>query len=274
VHSLPGLLDSVREYVDTMCVLCTGSDDGTWEYLREKEFEWHPQLRPYRLNVPFDAEHFNFGYARTIAMHLNPCGYVLMLDADERMDPTDLQELKEAYLPRIQEKKWMTVALERRHWYDGPKQRKKENAAARPDWQLRLIRNDGSIWYRRPVHEVALFGPRGVWNPDTMAVPLTIHHHHDWFKAMGSEKVDRVHTYQELSRVDSEWARTYSEDMIPADEPRRHEIRGLYKELMGREPRAKEVRTWAISDLSIDEIRAEMQESEEAKTYADSRRTS
>ena len=99
MQSLPELLTLVEPYVEEIVVLDTGSTDGLWPYLRSLESEKFPKIRPYRLNIPFDAEHFNFGYTRSVAAHLNKCEYVLMLDADERMNSAEISILRDKVVP-------------------------------------------------------------------------------------------------------------------------------------------------------------------------------
>ena len=81
VNALPGWLELHLPYFDDVRVIHAGprgewSTDGTIELLEK----W---------NVPviFDAIDAGFGVVRTKAIHLSPCEYVMILDADERFYP-------------------------------------------------------------------------------------------------------------------------------------------------------------------------------------------
>jgi len=267
IQALPGLLEDVLPFVDEITVVDTGSSDGTWEYLRAmelKHFDMVPKLRPYRLRIPFDPDHFDFGYVRSVAAHLNHCGYVFMLDADERMEREHLEKLVSWHKLAL-DNKWPAMAFPRRNWYDSPETRQLENEEPWPDWQLRLIRNDGTIYWRRPVHEVALWGPLGYWSRPMGCHSVVIHHHHDWFKSLATEpRTEDLNTaYRLLAKSDPEWADSYTEDMLPADEQRRQLVYKLYRELLNRNPTPSEAQMWAGSTLSGEDIRKEISSSEE-----------
>ena len=261
--SLPGLLQSLKGHFDEYVVVCTNvlPDDGTWSYLRDLEKQWYPKVKAYRVAVPFTAGAFDFGQIRSTAAHLNTCGYVFMLDADERLDTKGLEALKKMHqLAREQEID--VVAFPRRLWHDGPFERKKENTAAYPDLQARLVRNDGDLRWRRPVHEQIRLGPDSIV-PGLIGCPdVVIHHHHDWFRDNDTQ-VGKDKVYRDLAVSDPEWATSYTTDLLPADESRRRAIRKIYTTCLERDATPDEIQTWDGSGLSLEEIDKEVQVSEE-----------
>jgi hypothetical protein len=269
ISALPGLLQSVRRHFDDIVVVCTNSlpDDGTWAYLRELEHQWYPLLRPYRLAVPLEAGAFDFGYLRSTAAHLNTCGYVFMLDADERVTDEHLTSLKGIHGMAL-DRDVQVLAFRRHHWYDGPQVRRAENKAAWPDWQPRMIRNNGNIWWRRPVHETALYGPTGVWHNTIGIGDIVIHHHHDWFHPDKDLPAHKSVLYKELAASDPEWTLSFEKEMLPADESVKREIRALYVSLLGRQPTMDEVQMWASSPKDLQAIKDEIRESEEHQVHA------
>lgn len=67
---------SARPYVDEICVLDTGSTDGTQDIVRE----WADRL------VEEVREPFHFAEARNASVEMARCRYVLILDADEYLE--------------------------------------------------------------------------------------------------------------------------------------------------------------------------------------------
>lgn len=80
-NALPGWLETHLPYFDDVRVLHAGpqgeySTDGTIEILER-----------WRIPVQFCAIDEGFGAIRTKAIHMSPCDYVMLLDADERFFP-------------------------------------------------------------------------------------------------------------------------------------------------------------------------------------------
>jgi len=81
VCALPGWLETHLPFFDDVRVLHAGpqgvkSNDGTIELLEK-----------WRVPVEFCAIDEGFGAVRTRAIHMSPCDYVMILDADERFYP-------------------------------------------------------------------------------------------------------------------------------------------------------------------------------------------
>lgn len=80
-NALPGWLETHTPFFDDVRILHAGpggshSDDGTLEILEK-----------WRIPVEFCAIDDGFGVVRTKALHMSPCDYVMLLDADERFYP-------------------------------------------------------------------------------------------------------------------------------------------------------------------------------------------
>lgn len=82
---LPACLASLAPYVDELCVLDTGSTDRTVQIAREAGARVGER--------PWDED---FAAARNASLELATGEWVLVVDADERLDPTSAPRLREA----------------------------------------------------------------------------------------------------------------------------------------------------------------------------------
>lgn len=149
-----GCIESVRPIVSEIVIVDTGSTDNTLEIAKRYTD------RVYQ--IPFT----DFGTIRTITAHLASQPWVLLLDADERLEPNwDLlaklidqpegvpqygYERDSSGVPIIDS--W---ALPRKRWAD-KWMTEQVDVESYPDWQVRLIRNHSirrKIRYVRRVHE-------------------------------------------------------------------------------------------------------------------------
>lgn len=152
--NLRDCIESVKPVIAEIVVVDTGSQDKTLEIAHQYT------KRVY--SVPFT----DFGSVRTITAHLAAYPWVLMLDADERLDPDDWKLLPDLINQPAGVKgnnleldadgnviidSW---ALPRKRWADAW-MREQVEVEAYPDWQVRLFRNhpDKKITFRRRVHE-------------------------------------------------------------------------------------------------------------------------
>lgn len=148
-------IESVRPIVSEIVVVDTGSTDDTVEICREFTD------RIYRVGFS------DFGSIRTLTAHLALYSWVLMLDADERIDSVDWPKfcglidqplgVRGNNLELDEEGNVVTDswALPRKRWAD-IWMHKQVELEAYPDWQVRLFRNyvnRPQIRYERRVHE-------------------------------------------------------------------------------------------------------------------------
>jgi tetratricopeptide (TPR) repeat protein len=137
---LPEALESAREVVDEICIVDTGSSDGTIEIARRagarvNEIAWED----------------DFSKARNAALAMATKRWILVIDADERLSPRShaiLRELRtrEAHLTGL----WTRI-------YNFTEDYK--GTGAMSNVLVRVFPNHERIRYRNPIHEfVALDG--------------------------------------------------------------------------------------------------------------------
>lgn len=128
--ALPSCLDSVKDVVDEMVVLDTGSTDRTAEIARE-----------------FGAQVYDFQWCDDYSAARNEClkyatgDWILVLDADEMLVPEVVPQIKEA----IQNEDYLLINLMRQ-----------EVGAAQSPYSLvsRLFRNHPYIYFSHPYHSM------------------------------------------------------------------------------------------------------------------------
>lgn len=203
IHSIQGLLDNVNGRFDYYVVVDTGSTDGTWEFLRRFEAKTDGAVHVYQLNIPFEANTFHFGYVRSVAAHLNKAPWVMMLDADERMDPDDLMRI-EAFILQASKLGHQALAFPRYNWEGPPGENEIYRADTYPDLQVRAIANNGWVRWHGPVHEVACAGPK-VKPVEWLQTDIHIHHYHWHFRDLKDDKGHSYRVYDELNRANPNW---------------------------------------------------------------------
>ncbi len=192
-------LESVRPIVAEIVVVDTGSTDRTVEICREFTDRVY--------TVGFS----DFGSIRTLAAHLALHPWVLMLDADERIDWTDWpkfaalidQPLGSAGDNNELDEEGNVVIdswlLPRKRWADSWMNKQVE-VEAYPDWQARLFRNyvdRPRIHYRQRVHERIA----GCIRTEQAVGGPTIHHFQNVHKSNEDLKRRRLH-YEGLQAQD------------------------------------------------------------------------
>jgi glycosyltransferase involved in cell wall biosynthesis len=157
-HNIRDCIESVRPLVSEIVIVDTGSTDGTIDICRQFTD------RIYR------AGFTDFGSIRTLTAHLALQPWVLMLDADERIDSADWPKFYrliaqpegvEGDLLEFDREGNLVIdswALPRKRWAD-PWMRQQVEIEAYPDWQTRLFRNymdpkRPKIKFVRRVHEI------------------------------------------------------------------------------------------------------------------------
>ncbi|MFH1761817.1 MAG: glycosyltransferase family 2 protein, partial [bacterium] len=123
-------LDSVKSFVDEIIVVDTGSRDRTVEIAKEYgakviETEWRN----------------DFSYARNISLENAECGWILWLDADDRIPEESAESFKE-------------LKKQKRDRYFAFKVRNLKKVGLGEDFcQVRMFPNDPDFRFERPVHE-------------------------------------------------------------------------------------------------------------------------
>lgn len=95
------------------------------------------------------------------------------------------------------------VATVRRHWHDLSMRRPTQNWHDDPDWQMRLVRNDGAIYFDSgtKMHE-ALRGAVKTYRADTTYGPFFDHFHFTFKRMEQEQRAHDVDTYDRLHRGD------------------------------------------------------------------------
>lgn len=175
-HCLANMVNSVRDYVDEIVVLDTGSTDSTIEIAKSYN------ARVYKVGFT------DFGSIRTVAAHLARKPWVLMLDADETLEKPEL--LKNfAQDPLVS-----AYAFPRKRWLDLEKTKQTE-LEAYPDWQVRFFRNYPNHIWKRELHEYF----HGAAVVKVEHGPF-INHFQDVFKDTARKEV-RDKLYTELAKI-------------------------------------------------------------------------
>lgn len=203
-------IESVRPVVAEIVVVDTGSTDSTVEICQEFTD------RIYKVGFS------DFGSIRTLTAHLALYPWVLMLDADERLEGADWPLLAKCIdQPQGTQGDDMEMdedgevvidswALPRKRWAD-IWMHKQVEVEAYPDWQVRLFRNyvdRPKIQYRRRVHETII----GCVKTEYAHEGPTIHHFQNVYK----EAVDLQHRQDMYERLRTEDVSTGISHSAPA----------------------------------------------------------
>ncbi|WP_204106021.1 MULTISPECIES: glycosyltransferase family 2 protein [Spirulina sp. CCY15215] len=177
--SLPQCLDSVKGVVDEIVILDTGSSDRTPEIAAE-----------YGAKVHYFTWNNDFAAARNEALKYVKGDWVLILDADERLNPDIVPHIKVAML----EERALVINLIR-----------KEIGAAQSPYSLtsRLFRRHPKIEFSRPYHAliddsvVELVKKEPHWQIATIPSIAVLHYGYDPHEIASKEKGDRAKTAME-----------------------------------------------------------------------------
>lgn len=145
-----GLLTYLRSFVDEICVVDTGSSDLTKKICHQ-----------FADKVKCIDEFKDFSHARNLSISLATGDWILILDADEFIFMNDYIRLKE-YISQSTP----LAARMIRYNYVGDGMWSISNI-------IRIIKNDGSVYFTRAVHESVRASLKG-YSPDVVGVEL--HH--------------------------------------------------------------------------------------------------
>lgn len=208
-------IESVFSVVSEVVILDTGSTDNTLKLVEK----YSPRI--------YKSGFSDFGSIRTLCAHLASQPWVLMLDADERLDGDDWPLLAELIDQKpgvkgdnleLTEDDQICVdswALPRKRWADKWR-RVQEDKKSFPDWQVRLFRNhaDKRIGFRRRVHETVY----GCIRTEHSILGPTIHHFQNTVKNR-EELKNRAEFYKKLYDLDiKEGVEHTAPPVIPEDD--------------------------------------------------------
>src|SRR5450755_3538770 len=164
---LDGALRSVAGVVDEICIVDTGSTDGT-----------HAIARAHGARVRDVAWNDDFAQARNAALAMATRNWIFVLDADERLDDASRAALAAIGRTAVGGRgKWITC----RNLTDDEK-----GSGAMSNALVRIFPNDAHIRYRNPIHEfVARDGCAAGLPADRSAIEIV---HHGYLSAVVAER--------------------------------------------------------------------------------------
>lgn len=208
-NALPGLLENASQFFDEIVIVSAPPDGGNNDESIAIAEKWGAR-------VVHSTIEKGFGYVRTQCIRESTCEWVMIMDADERIqwnaltldcegteswnpDTCPNPDLKvhlkggynQAALLRqiMQTKEADAIQFSRRHWFDFSWKRPTQNWRTIPDWQMRCVRNRDYIGYTRGMHE-GIVDSRTMQNPRFVSCSpdniegLYFDHFHLHFKAM------------------------------------------------------------------------------------------
>ncbi|MGO4210398.1 glycosyltransferase [Terriglobus sp. 2YAB30_2] len=173
--SLERCLRSVRSVVDRIVIGDTGSTDDTAEIAQAFGAEWMP--------IPWNGD---FAEARNLVLRQATCDWILVLDADEMLDPKGANLLRTLVsgtaLSAFDVVRWNYVRqVNSRSGADGAMANPHVLPAAEgfPAYvtsvNTRLFRRHADVWFERPVHETVVHRVKEAGLSIGQA-PFVIHH--------------------------------------------------------------------------------------------------
>ncbi len=185
-HNLERALNSIRDVVDEIVIVDTGSTDRTVEIARK-----------YTDKVYFHPWKNDFSEARNNSLKYPTCEWVLIYDADEEASEEFKQGIRE-FLQGLS-KDINTVYLPTISYLDWDFQR--TEVASTP----RIFRN-GTVYYQNIVHNQPVYKPRVV----NANFPI-VHYGYIWTRKLKKQKYDRTATLirEQLRNCKSESDKLY-----------------------------------------------------------------
>lgn len=164
-YNLPRCLDSIKDVVDEIILVDTGSTDRTIEIAKS-----------YGARVFIHPWEGNFSKARNYSLDYATCEWILIIDADEELQASDATELRET----IKSNGYSAVSFVIKNKYKNSTQ---EGYAK----MVRLFKNFNGVHYEGTVHNVLKS------NGKCLESPLSIiHHGYDLSEDKMQEKFERT----------------------------------------------------------------------------------
>lgn len=127
-------------HFDEVIVVDTGSDDGTWELLREIGEIFYRNLYPFKYNPPT----FTFSQARNVSIDCVDNDWILILDADEELPLESVEKIK-ALVANPPEDDYPAMSFKLINHLDG--------GQINQHFMTRFFPNDDRIRYEGALHE-------------------------------------------------------------------------------------------------------------------------
>lgn len=156
---LPQCLKSVRDIVDEIIIVDTGSEDRT----KEIALSFNASVYSYEWNDDFAA-------ARNYGLEKSTGDWVLWLDADEEVDGENVDLLRNV----LKEDKYWLGSVPIINYY-GPLPASYNQAHLLA--QYRLFRNNSKLRFRNAVHEQLDISELGLTKQSIITLPVNIHHY-------------------------------------------------------------------------------------------------
>ncbi len=218
IDQLPEWFKFVQEIADAgILIVDSGSDDGTIEFCQKQS----------NTVVVVDdiIRREGYGPARNhlrmlSRQHYPEAGWMIYLDADERIDEEEFHKLR--HLKDYLIEAYDVIALPRIDWWDKEKTKAAKDWVAHPDWQARMSRLTSlNIKYLRKLHE-QISGYKRIYTD--LSIPKINHFH----RSAGQGKRDYVGKLcAKLHMEDKQFGHTYPEHHKEAEYREKYQREGL-----------------------------------------------
>ncbi len=139
IQTLPYSITMTKDYVDEICIVDTGSIDGTLGYLKDMKSKKILKLQEFEWCDDFSA-------ARNASLEMATGDWILILDADEHIRDQFYQQIRQA----METKDFDAFKIRIVHFHQDPRWVK--NAAQLQGNAIRLFKNNLEFKYQGCVH--------------------------------------------------------------------------------------------------------------------------
>jgi len=247
---LPKALNSVKDAVDEIIIVDTGSTDNTVEIAKS-----------FGARVYYYEWNNDFASARNEALKYATCDWILSMDADEEMKKEDIIKLKE--IIRNISNDFLGIAL--------PVISKSEDNEETINYVIRVFKNRDDIRFRRKIHEVVDYSIHDVGGKVLKLTDISINHKGYENQKRIMEKIERNSKILEeefIANPDDPGILKYLGDtyLLKGDIQRSIEFYTNVIDLAGDNIRHKYTKVSAL--LGLTKIYVSKNELEKAKFYA------